>query len=138
LADERAKIFVVDDHAGMASALARFIAAEFEVIGTAANAEQALADQRLEEAAVAIVDVSLPGMNGIDLVDCLRKRWPHLRCLMLSGHDSISYVRRALAAGASGYLRKDDPDEILPAIRQVHAGGRYIGRQFRDAIGAGA
>jgi DNA-binding NarL/FixJ family response regulator len=134
MTEARAKIFIVDDHAGMRSAMVCFVAREFEVIGTAASAEEALQSEHIGGAAVVVVDVSLPRISGIDLVRELRERWPDLRCLMLSGHDSLTYVKRSLAAGARGYLRKEDPDEILEGIRQVNAGRIFICQHFRRQI----
>jgi len=134
MTEARAKIFVVDDHAGMRKAMASFVAKEFDVIGTAASAEEALRAEHIAEAAVVVVDVSLPQVNGIDLVRALLERWPHLRCLMLSGHDSLTYVKRSLAAGARGYLRKEDTAEILDGIRSVDSGGIFLCQHFRSQI----
>lgn len=132
----RGDVFLVDDHAGIRTALASFVAKEFDVIGAAGSAEEALAADNIAAADVVLVDVSLPRTSGIDLVDLLRKRHPELRCLMLSGHDSLSYVKRSLAAGARGYLTKDDPVEILEGIRSVIAGKVFIAHKFRAALAA--
>jgi DNA-binding NarL/FixJ family response regulator len=73
-----------------------------------------------------LIDLSLPGMNGVDLVIALRERYPALRCLMLSGHHESHYVARARAAGARGYVFKDDTMDIVQAVRRVLDGGVYF------------
>jgi DNA-binding NarL/FixJ family response regulator len=72
-------------------------------------------------------------MSGIELVQTLRERYPDMRCLMLSGHREISYVERALASGASGYVLKGDPADLLRGVAVVVEGGTYLS----DAIRAG-
>lgn len=134
MSDLRPKVFLVDDHAGMRDSLSRFIDDEFEVIGTVATAEEALEDARIAQAAVVLVDISLPGMNGIDLVEALLRRRPALRCLMLSGHSSLVYVKRALAAGAVGFLRKESPLEIIEGIRHAIAGHVFLGPELRRRL----
>ena len=96
------------------------------VCGTAESAETALRELETVQADVAMIDMSLPMMGGIELVAALRERHPHTRCLILSGHNETSYVDRALAAGAQGYLLKGEPSEIQTAIDRVLAGERYL------------
>jgi DNA-binding NarL/FixJ family response regulator len=68
---------------------------------------------------LAIVDVSLPRMSGIELVAVLREQYPQLPCLMLSGHKQPDYMQRALAAGAKGYVVKDNAVTLLAAVERV-------------------
>jgi len=78
------------------------------------------------------VDVSLPDMSGIDFVAALQKDYPHLPCLMLSGHTSAQYVERSLAAGARGYVIKDNFNGILEGIERVLQGEIYISEELQD------
>jgi DNA-binding NarL/FixJ family response regulator len=81
-----------------------------------------------------LVDVALPGMNGIDLVGVVREKYAELPCLMLSAHNEIDYVGRALAAGARGYVLKSDPQTILDAVQRVLAGETYLSVELRKKI----
>ena len=124
-------IYIVEDHEFMRRSLAQFIGGlpDLTVAGTAGSAKEALG--QLGEAAVELVliDTRLPDMNGIELVEELRKRWPRLRCLILSGHGETHYVERAMKAGAQGYVLKGNPNEIPEAIRRVLGGEVYISAQ---------
>ena len=102
------------------------------VCGTAESAETALRELETVQADVAMIDMSLPMMGGIELVAALRERHPRTRCLILSGHNETSYVERALAAGAQGYLLKGEPSEIRTAIDRVLAGERYLSAGLPD------
>ena len=129
------KIFIVEDHAIMREMLSAFLSdlPDYEVCGAAEAAEEALG--RLGEAApdLVLVDVSLPGMSGIELVEAIQHRWPELRCLMLSGHGEKGYVERALAAGAQGYILKGNPYELPEAIEQAMSGETYLSESLRAA-----
>ena len=119
----------------MREMLASFLADQtgHEVCGMAATAEEAL--QQVEEAApdLLLIDVSLPGMNGIELVQALKSRWPDLLCLMTSGHAETKYSERALAVGAQGYLLKGNPYELPEAIGEVLRGKTYLSESLRSA-----
>jgi DNA-binding NarL/FixJ family response regulator len=104
---------------------------EFEVVGVASSGEEALERLGEGEAELVIVDNSLPGMSGIDLVAEVHQRWAELPCLMLSGHGQAAHVERALSAGALGYVLKGDPVELPEAILAVLHGSRYLSPQLR-------
>ncbi|MBX3012271.1 MAG: response regulator transcription factor [Caldilineaceae bacterium] len=122
------KLYIVEDHPLMQRMLRERIdrLPNLQVIGVAATAEEALTQLATLEVDLVLVDVSLPGMNGIDLVRALLLQRPGLLCLMLSGHQESSYVQRALAAGARGYLAKGNPPELGEAIPQILQGGTYL------------
>jgi DNA-binding NarL/FixJ family response regulator len=122
------RIFLVEDHASMRAALQEFLdtMSGFEVCGAVENADSALGQITAAKVDLALIDVSLPGMNGIDLVRALTKRCPTLFCVMLSGHGEQNYVRRSLAAGASGFILKGNPDELPIALRAVLDGEIYV------------
>ncbi|MBS0431128.1 MAG: response regulator transcription factor [Proteobacteria bacterium] len=117
-------VYIVEDHPRMRDVLREWIAAlpGLTVCGAAECAETALRELATTKADLVLVDMSLPGMDGTELVAALRERHPDIRCLILSGHDEARYVQRALAAGAQGYLLKDRPAEIEKAITTVLAG----------------
>lgn len=75
-----------------------------------------------------LVDISLPQMNGAELIAIIRDRWPHLPCLVLSGHGETTYIERARNAGARGYLLKGTPYELPEAVRRILAGAEYFAK----------
>jgi DNA-binding NarL/FixJ family response regulator len=98
------------------------------------SAEAALEELSKRAVDLVLVDVALPGMSGIDLVALLRKQNANLPCLMLSGHTEIDYIRRALTAGAKGYVIKSDPMAILDAVQKVLAGETYLSEELRKQV----
>ena len=127
------KVYIVEDHPELREVLGMLIEYEpaLELCGSAATGEEALVQLVEAEAHVVLVDMFLPQMNGADLIMELQTQWPDLRCVVLSGHADISYVERALAAGARGYILKGNPDEVLEAIQHVMAGGIYLSPLLR-------
>ncbi|MGH8211643.1 MAG: response regulator [Rhodanobacteraceae bacterium] len=133
-------VYIVEDHPRMRDLLREWIdeLPGLSVCGTAESAETALRELETLQADVAMIDMSLPMMGGIELVAALRERHPGTRCLILSGHNETSYVERALAAGARGYLLKGEPSEIQAAINRVLAGERYLSAGLsRNGCGVG-
>ncbi|MEW6689818.1 MAG: response regulator transcription factor, partial [Pseudomonadota bacterium] len=100
---------------------------DLQVAGEAASGDAALALVRANDYDVALVDMSMPGLSGIDLVKRLKAEKPALRLLVLSMHGEQQYAARALKAGASGYLTKDSASsQLVSAIRKIAAGGVHI------------
>ena len=128
------KILMVEDHAPLAQILTRFLREKgnMEVLAVARTGKEALA--RLTELVVdiALVDVSLPTMSGIDLVAILSEKYPDLPCMMLSGHRRHTYVKRSLDAGARGYVTKDNVGAILEGVRSVLEGKIYLSDDVRE------
>lgn len=120
---EPCSIFIVEDHLGMLQALRQLLeeVPEFTVIGYAASAEVALVQLAVLSPDLCLVDLSLPGMSGLELVEYLSREQPSLRCLVVTGHSDPMYRLAALTAGAAGYVTKDDPDNVLLAVREVLA-----------------
>jgi DNA-binding NarL/FixJ family response regulator len=84
---------------------------------------------------VAVIDMSMPGMNGFELIAALRRQHPALPTLMLSLHEEEPYALRALKIGARGYLTKDNATvELVPALRRLHAGGVYMSPQVAERV----
>jgi DNA-binding NarL/FixJ family response regulator len=125
-------LLLVEDHPMFAAALVRLLKQEPDlkvllVVDTAEEALQVIPGLPLD---LVLIDVSLPKMNGIELMAQINKIHPSLPCLMVSGHLSRQYLKRCLAAGARGYAIKDDPQGILDAIYQVIRGEMYISKEL--------
>jgi DNA-binding NarL/FixJ family response regulator len=127
-------ILLVEDHPIFAKVLLRFLQerGHWEVVSVAKSAEEALAQIPDLEIDLVLVDVSLPKRSGISLVLVLHEKYPHLPCIMLSGHFSSHYARRSLDVGARGYLIKDRPDGILEGIQHVLDGEIYVSEELRN------
>jgi len=131
-----ANIYLIEDHPLMQRMTCEFInrMADLHVCGTAATAQAALDQLLTLTVDLVIVDVSLPDMDGIHLVSAIHSKQPTLRCLMLSGHQEQSYVERALAVGARGYIAKGNPLELIDAIRRVLKGEIYLSEALRAVL----
>ncbi len=128
-APKKARIVVVDDHPTMREGLVRVIeeTGDLTVCAQAGSARQALELIESSRPDLVIVDITLGGRNGIELIKDLKVRHPKLPVLVHSMHDEQVYAQRSLRAGARGYLMKDaPPPKLLHAIRQVLAGEIYL------------
>jgi DNA-binding NarL/FixJ family response regulator len=123
------RIIIADDHTLFRFGLKQMLES-FEgisVVAEAANAEQALAAANAVAADLLISDLTMPGTSGTQLIEQLRRQHPALPLLVLSMHDEPATVRRALQAGATGYLTKESSADMLrTAVRHVAAGERFI------------
>ena len=120
------KVSIVEDDAKLRETLVRYLAGQpgFRCRKAYPNAETALADIPQHPPDVVLMDINLPGMNGIECVYRLRQAAPSLKILMLTVFEESEQVFKALSAGAFGYLVKSNhPAKILEAIREVHGGG---------------
>ena len=124
-------ILLVEDHKVFAKALLRVLSAnkDLNVVAVADTAEQALEQLPGLKVDLVLADISLPKMSGIDLVGEVKARYPQLPCAVISGHNSLQYVRSALDAGARGYMVKENPVGILEGIRHVLNGELYISKE---------
>jgi DNA-binding NarL/FixJ family response regulator len=123
------RVLIADDHNIVRDGLKRILAAtaDLEVAGEAAGGDEALALVRSNDYDVAMLDMSMPGLSGIELIKRLKIEKPKLRILVLSMHGEHQYAARALKAGASGYLNKDSAaEQLVSAIRKIAAGGVHI------------
>jgi len=128
-------VLIVDDHAVVRAGLRLLLEREddLEVLGEAGDAREAVFLTRRHKPSVILLDVSLPGRNGVDVIAELLQDSPESRVLMLSMEDDPSYVRRAFAAGASGYVLKEAVEaDVVQAIRKVADGEQYV----HPALGA--
>jgi two-component system, NarL family, response regulator NreC len=120
---------VVDDHAVVRSGIKLLLEREddIEVVGEAGNAKDAVFRVRAFKPDVILLDVTMPGQSGIEVLPTLLKESPESKVLVLSMQDDASYVREAFAAGASGYVLKEAADEeVVGAVREIANGGSYV------------
>ena len=131
------RIVLVDDHPILRGGLAQLIGDDptLEVCGEAASVKEATALLEKVHPDLALVDIFLEGSNGIELTKIIRRRWPRVRVLILSMHDETVYARRALRAGALGYVMKQEVSKtILEAIHTVVEGERYVSEKVARAL----
>ena len=127
-------ILVIEDHVVFGKALVRLLTekANVDVVDVVRSGEEALAKLAILNVDLALIDVSLPTMNGIQLVGMIHSLFPNLPCLMLSGHLTPFYVQRSLEAGARGYVLKDDIPGVLEGVERVLNGEIYISNALRN------
>ena len=135
------KIVMADDHAIVREGLKRIVSSieGMEVIGEAGNGTEVM--QRVRELAfdVLVLDLSMPGRSGMELIKLIRGEKPQLRILVLSMHQELQYAVRAIKNGASGYLTKESaPDQLEQAIRKVASGGAFISAEVAEQLALGA
>lgn len=130
-------VLLVDDHPMLRKGIGALIDAENDlcVCGEAGTMQEAMSSVTRLKPDLLIVDVSLDGNNGIELVKNLRGRYRSLPVLVYSMHDEAIYAERALRAGASGYVMKEaSPDQLLSAIREVLKGKIYVSEAMSDRL----
>ncbi|MEX0685559.1 MAG: response regulator transcription factor [Balneolales bacterium] len=130
-------VIVVDDHPLMRKGIALTISSEMdiEVVAQASSAEEALDMLKTLKPDIAVVDISLPGMNGIDLIKHLQTFRPEIKILVVSRHDEELYAERAIRAGAKGYLMKlEAGDVIVKALRRIASGGIFISEEVNHRL----
>ncbi len=131
----RSNVLIVDDHPILRHGIAQMVAREddMQVCGEAGSVSEALAFIAVHAVDLAIVDLSLDDRSGMELIRTVHQRYPHVRCLVLSMHDENLHAERALRAGASGYVMKQEATrKIIVALRRVRDGHIYLS----DALGS--
>jgi DNA-binding NarL/FixJ family response regulator len=131
------KILIADDHAIVRGGLKQIIATTSDIVvnGEAAQGSEVVDKLRTCEIDLLLLDMTMPGISGVDLIRRVRAEQPALPVLVLSIHNEAQVVSRALRAGATGYVTKDsDPEVLLTAIRKLASGGRFIDPKLVDAI----
>ncbi|SFB16685.1 two component transcriptional regulator, LuxR family [Pseudomonas sp. NFIX10] len=131
------RLMVADDHTIMREGLKQLFALvkDIAVVAEAENGAQVLELLRHTEIDVLLLDMTMPGSSGEDLIGRIHAHYPKLPMLILSMHNEAHIAQRALRAGASGYMTKDrDPEALLAAIRKVNTGARYLDPQLAEQI----
>ena len=131
------KIFITDDHPIVREGLKQTLreTPDIAVSGEASNGEETLDDLRNREVDVVLLDISLPGRSGLDILSQLRFAYPNLKILILSTYPEEQYAIRALKTGAAGYLTKESaPEELITAIRKVACGGKYVSAALAERL----
>lgn len=135
------RIVLADDHAIVREGLKRILAAAqgFEVVGEAANGTEVMQLVREADFDLLVLDLSMPGRSGMELIKLVKAEKPRLRILVLSMHEEAQYAIRAIKAGASGYLTKDSATaELEQALRKIAAGGAYVTADVAQQLALGA
>jgi DNA-binding NarL/FixJ family response regulator len=133
------RILVVDDHPLLREGLAAVIDSVpgMKIVAQASNGDEALARFREHRPDVTLMDLQMPGMDGIAAAAAIRAEWPNARIVMLTTYQGDAQALRALKAGAIGYLLKSMPhEELVEGIRSAHAGRRYIPREIAAELAA--
>ncbi|HEV8538633.1 MAG TPA: response regulator transcription factor [Bacteroidota bacterium] len=134
------RVLITDDHPLVREGLIKILREEVDmkVIGEAQNAAEAMEHLKQHDVDVLILDISLPGKSGLDMLKDLKQRYPKLRILILSMHPEDRFAKRVLKTGASGYITKESaPDQLVNAIRKVFGGGKYISPALAEQLAAG-
>lgn len=135
------RVVIADDHTIVREGLKQLLlaASDLEVAGEARDGNEVLERVRGSDFDVLLLDMSMPGRSGMELIRQVKSEKPKLRVLVLSMHAEHQYAVRAIKAGASGYLTKDSASrELVSAIRKVAGGGAFISAEVAEALALGA
>lgn len=133
----RIEVLVADDHAIIRDGLRKILAdtSDLEVVGEASDGFATLQQVRRRDWGLVVLDMSMPGRSGLELIKQLKAERPNTPILVFSMHPEEQYAVRAIRAGASGYLSKEtDSDNLLPAMRKVAAGGAYVSEKVATLL----
>jgi DNA-binding NarL/FixJ family response regulator len=135
------RMLIADDHAIVREGLKRIVALvdDMEVVCEAADGTEVMQRVRDSVFEVMVLDLSMPGRSGMELIKLIHVERPRLRILVLSMHQELQYAVRAIKAGASGYLTKESaPEQLVQALRRIAAGGAYISAEVAEQLALGA
>ncbi len=130
-------VFVCDDHAILRRGLVQILSGtpDLKVIGEAADYPELRRKLEAAQPDVLVIDIEMPGRDGIEAIGLLRRQWPRMASLVLSIHAEDPYAVRALKAGAAGYLNKASaPEQLVEAVRQVAQGRKYLSAAASEAL----
>lgn len=131
------RLLITDDHELVRKGLIQYLSSSpgIEVVAEAANGDELLEKLRTTDTDLLLLDLSMPGKCGADLIGHIKSLYPALSILVLSMHNEVSLVLRAVKAGASGYICKDcSPKILLDAIRKIVATGKYLSPQMAEQL----
>jgi len=135
------RIVIADDHAIVREGLKRIVseAKDMSVVGESANGAEVMQRVRELDFDILVLDLSMPGRSGMELIKLVRAEKPKLRILVLSMHQELQYAVRAIKSGASGYLTKESaPGQLEQAIRKIAAGGAFVTPEVAEQLALGA
>ncbi len=135
------RIVMADDHAIVREGLKRIVgeAGDLQVVGEAADGHEVMRLVLDTEFDVLVLDLSMPGRSGMELIKLVHAERPRLRILVLSMHQELQYAVRAIKAGASGYLTKESaPSQLVQAIRKIAGGGAWVSAEVAEQLALGA
>jgi DNA-binding NarL/FixJ family response regulator len=130
-------VFLADDHAVVRDGLRALLAAQpdIRVVGDAADGREAVGQVARLGPDVAVIDIAMPELNGIEAAQGIGEVCPSTQIIILSMHSTTEHIFRALQAGARGYLLKESAGiEVVKAVRSVHAGHRYLSQKISDTL----
>ena len=130
-------VFLADDHRVLRDGLRILLESQddIQVVGDAENGNEAIEGILSTEPNVAVMDITMPELNGIDAAQIVHETLPEIGIVILSIHSDLEHVFRALQAGAQGYLLKESAgSEVISAVRAVYLGRRYLSPSIRDAV----
>lgn len=133
------RVLIADDHAVVRRGLIQLLADEYPVlsVGEARDAGEVLQLARGQEWDIIILDISMPGRSGLEVLKELKQARPGVPVLILTSHPEEQYAIRVLKAGAAGYMTKESaPEHLIEGIRKVIAGGRYVGPRLAEMLAA--
>ncbi len=131
------KVLLADDHSIVRAGLRRIVeeSGDMEVVAEAADGREAIRLVRETSPDVAVIDISMPGLDGLEVVSQLHAHYPDLPALILTMHEEGQYVVRAIQAGAMGYMTKQSaPEQLLKAIRKIFEGSRYLTDEAAETL----
>jgi DNA-binding NarL/FixJ family response regulator len=135
------RIVIADDHAIVREGLKHIVSdvGDMQIAGEAADGTEVMKRVRELEFDILVLDLSMPGRSGMELIKLVRAEKPKLRILVLSMHQELQYAVRAIKSGASGYLTKESaPGELELAIRKIAGGGAYVTAEVAEQLALGA
>ncbi len=131
------RVLLADDHAIVRAGLCRLVneSGDMEVVAEAPDGREAIRMTRELKPDVAVIDLSMPEIDGLEVITRLHPEFPDMPIIVLTMHAENQYVVRAIEAGARGYITKQSaPEQLVRAIRKVHAGHRYLTDDASEAL----
>ncbi len=131
------KVYIIDDHKMVIEGISLLLSdcKEIKITGFALNGESALTDNKLTEADVVLMDVNMPGINGMELTKKLSESHPHIKIIAISTHKEASLIKMMIKNGASGYVVKNaGKDELVEAVRTVFEGKTYFDEHTHEIL----
>jgi len=133
---KKPRLLLADDHTILVEGLKALLAPEFDVVATAGDGRAVLEAAKEYQPDIVLLDISMPGLNGIEAARRLKQSNPDAKLIVLTMHGDLSFVRAAFEAGASGYvLKQSAATELVTALREVDTGRRYISSLILERLG---